>query len=132
MQALGLVTVRHFGRLMPLLLPWCWAPDEGTRLQALQALDVLLRCCWPRIPAHRGECWLYCLAAAVAQQLWSSPHDHCHDASSDCASTCAGPLQATINKAWEEEHASGRQHSVQAATLLNGMQGMLQACQATH
>ena len=53
-QALGLASVGHFARLMPLLLPWCWAPDAQTRLLALQALTQLLRFCWPRVPAHAG------------------------------------------------------------------------------
>ena len=54
MQALGLATVRHFARLMPLLLPWCWSHVGETRLLALQALDQLLRSCWARVPAHSG------------------------------------------------------------------------------
>ena len=55
LQALGLTAVGHFRRIMPLLLPWCWAPDEATRSLALPALRELLTQCWPRIPAHAGE-----------------------------------------------------------------------------
>ena len=55
LQALELVTARYLAQLMPLLLPQCWAADAATRLLALQALTQLLRCCWPRIPAHAGK-----------------------------------------------------------------------------
>jgi hypothetical protein len=56
-QAMGLATVRHFSRLMPLLLEWIHAPDLNTRLAALQALHTVAARTWPRLPAHASLIW---------------------------------------------------------------------------
>jgi hypothetical protein len=49
---LGLMAVRHFGRLMPLLLEWLHSPRPEARLQAMRCLELLLQNCWPRMGAH--------------------------------------------------------------------------------
>lgn len=51
-QAMGLALVRHFSRLLPLLLEWVSATDVDTRLAALPVLHVVLQRTWPRMPAH--------------------------------------------------------------------------------
>lgn len=57
LQAMGLATVRSFARLLPLLLEWAHAPDQDTRLAALQALHTVLARTWPRLPTHAGLIW---------------------------------------------------------------------------
>eukprot|EP00850_Spirogloea_muscicola_P001031 SM000004S14901 [mRNA] locus=s4:111560:113632:+ [translate_table: standard] len=60
-QALGLVLLAHFKRLLPLLLHWLHSLDEATVLKrfapsatpSLAVLIVTLRCTWPRAPAHK-------------------------------------------------------------------------------
>jgi hypothetical protein len=51
---LGLMAVRHFSRLMPLLLEWLHSPRPEARLQAARCLELLLQHCWPRMGAHAG------------------------------------------------------------------------------
>lgn len=43
LEGLGLTAVRHFARLMPLVLEWVQAADAATRLAALSALAGLVR-----------------------------------------------------------------------------------------
>ena len=54
---LGLLTLRFFNELMPLLLRWCHGPDLGTQLKAMQALQEVVRHTWPRMPAHASFLW---------------------------------------------------------------------------
>lgn len=49
--------VRHFHRLMPLLLEWMHAPDLETRLAAVKVLRTVLTRTWPRLPAHASLIW---------------------------------------------------------------------------
>ena len=49
---MGLATVRHYCRLLPLVLPWCCAPDPHTQLPALHLLRVIVQQTWPRISVH--------------------------------------------------------------------------------
>ncbi len=47
------VAVRHFARLMPLLLAWMHAAGTPElRAAAAGALEVVARGCWPRMGAH--------------------------------------------------------------------------------
>ncbi|BDA44453.1 Uncharacterized protein At2g39910 at C-terminar half [Coccomyxa sp. Obi] len=57
LQAMGLASVRHFSRLLPLLLEWLHAPDLDTRLAAAPVLHAVLKHTWPRLPAHAGLLW---------------------------------------------------------------------------
>eukprot|EP00850_Spirogloea_muscicola_P001975 SM000007S20935 [mRNA] locus=s7:1019285:1021366:- [translate_table: standard] len=52
-QALGLVLLAHFKRLLPLLLHWLHSLDEATVLKSLAVLNVTMRSTWPRAPAHK-------------------------------------------------------------------------------
>ncbi len=56
-QVLGLLTLRFFSTLMPLLLEWCSEPDHTTQLKALEALQEVIRHTWPRMPAHASFMW---------------------------------------------------------------------------
>lgn len=49
---LGLLLVRHFARLMPLLLEWLHMEHGTTCLQACRCLAAVTRVTWPRMPAH--------------------------------------------------------------------------------
>ena len=62
-QVLGLLTLRFFSTLMPLLLEWCREPDLATQLKALEALSEVIRYTWPRMPAHASFLWsqLHCI-----------------------------------------------------------------------
>ena len=57
LQAMGLASVRHFSRLLPLLLEWLHAPDMDSRLAAAPVLHAVLKHTWPRLPAHAGVIW---------------------------------------------------------------------------
>ena len=57
LQVLGLVTLRFFSTLMPLLLDWCHNLDEATQLKALEALQEVIKHTWPRMPAHASFLW---------------------------------------------------------------------------
>lgn len=54
---MGLASVRHFSRLLPLLLEWLHAPDMDTRLAAAPVLHAVLKHTWPRLPAHADLIW---------------------------------------------------------------------------
>jgi len=56
-QMLGLVTVRYFGRLMPLLVGWIQSPDMTVRTEALRTLADVVQATWPRMPAHAPQLW---------------------------------------------------------------------------
>ncbi|KAG6549634.1 hypothetical protein Mapa_008612 [Marchantia paleacea] len=51
-EAMGLVLVAHFSRLLPLLYYWLHAPDDLTCLLALARLRTVIIYTWPRVPAH--------------------------------------------------------------------------------
>ena len=72
-QRLGLVSVRSFGRLMPLLLGWVQSPDTMVQIEALRTLAVVVRASWPRMTAHAPSLWrqlddAYALAAHEVPQ----------------------------------------------------------------
>lgn len=54
---MGVAQVRHWARLLPLLLAWAAAADARTRAGALRALHTALRAAWPRLPAHARLIW---------------------------------------------------------------------------
>lgn len=56
-QALGAVSVRHFARLMPLLLRWLHAPTTRTQDAAVAALQAVVLGCWPRVGVHAPLLW---------------------------------------------------------------------------
>ena len=51
---LRLYVVRHLAALMPLLLEWVHAYDEGSSVVALQLLGLVVREGWPRMGVHAG------------------------------------------------------------------------------
>lgn len=52
-HALGLATLRHAARIMPLAMEWLRAPDAHTRLGAMVLVQHLAKQTWPRFgPAH--------------------------------------------------------------------------------
>jgi hypothetical protein len=56
--ALGIGTCKHLKRLLDLIFDYFEFPDgesEETRLSALQALEVVIRETWPRMPCHATE-----------------------------------------------------------------------------
>ena len=68
-QTLGLVTVRYFGRLMPLLLGWVQSPDAVLQTEALRTLAVVVQAAWPRMAAHAAVLWRHVDAAHCAANL---------------------------------------------------------------
>ncbi|KAL4856363.1 hypothetical protein ACK3TF_003167 [Chlorella vulgaris] len=54
---LGLQLTAHFGRLMPLLLGWCLAPQWSVRCAALEALLEVVRLTWQRMGVHAATVW---------------------------------------------------------------------------
>jgi len=64
-QAMGLAQVRHWARLLPLLLAWAAGPDAGARARALRALHAALRAGWPRLPPHARLVWRHLAATAA-------------------------------------------------------------------
>eukprot|EP00803_Ostreobium_quekettii_P010730 evm.model.scf_1932.3 EVM.evm.TU.scf_1932.3 scf_1932:22992-24926(+) len=55
--AMGLVLVKYFARLMPLLLEWVCAHDAASRLTAIRTLHAVVKHTWPRMPAHAVLIW---------------------------------------------------------------------------
>lgn len=51
-QVLGLLTLRFFAKLLPLVLRWCHDDEPAVQLAALQALQEIVRFTWPRMTAH--------------------------------------------------------------------------------
>ncbi len=64
LPALGLCLVRHFARLMPLLLHWVHAHDLESRVAALHYLASVTRQCWPRMPVHVPLIWRHMMVLA--------------------------------------------------------------------
>jgi len=62
---MGLAQVRHWARLLPLLLAWAAGPDAGARARALRALHAALRAGWPRLPPHARLIWRHLAATAA-------------------------------------------------------------------
>ena len=69
-QVLGLLTLRFFAKLLPLVLRWCHDEDPAIQLAALQALQEIVRFTWPRMTAHAN--FLLLEIQGVAAQ-----HDSC-------------------------------------------------------
>lgn len=67
---LGLQLAAHFGRLLPLLLGWCLAPQQRVRGAALAALLAAVRLAWPRVGAHAAVIWRV-LARVHSEELRS-------------------------------------------------------------
>ena len=63
------MTVRYFGRLMPLLLGWIQSPDMTVRIEASRTLAVVVQATWPRMPAHAPQLWRQLDAAYEASSL---------------------------------------------------------------
>ena len=70
LQVLGLVMVRYFSRLMPLLLTWLHSPDPATQLESLRAVQCIICNTWPRIPPHAR---LVRQHLAVLRSGWALP-----------------------------------------------------------
>lgn len=72
LPCIGLYIVRYFAQLMPLLLEWTHAYDEGTVIVALQVLASVLRHAWPRMAAHADVIWehLVEVAASADARAW--------------------------------------------------------------
>lgn len=71
--SLGLITVRHFARLMPLLLEWLHTPNGEVSLAACNTLAVVSKYTWPRMPAHAAvlkQHILDCQRVVQGQQQW--------------------------------------------------------------
>lgn len=64
---LGLLTLRFFSTLMPLLLEWCHDLDGATQLKALQVLQQVVIHTWPRMPAHASFLWSQLQSIHVAE-----------------------------------------------------------------
>ncbi len=88
-QRLGLVTVRYFGRLMPLLVGWIQSPDMAVRTEALRTLADVVQATWPRMPAHAPQLWRHLNAAYEASNLLTAA-----GAASETAATTDPPQQA--------------------------------------
>lgn len=56
-QPMGLILVKYFSRLLPLLLEWADAQDVRSRRLAVQTLSIVVKQTWPRIPAHSIMLW---------------------------------------------------------------------------
>ena len=98
-QTLGLVTMRYFGRLMPLLLGWIQSPDVIVQTEALRTLAAAVRATWPRMPAHAPQLWRHLDAAYKAANLPAAL-----GAPSKTPATTAWPQQAQA----ETFHDAGR------------------------
>ena len=68
-QTLGLVTVRYFGRLMPLLLGWIQSTDALLQTEALRTLAIVVQNTWPRMATHAPLLWRHLDAAYRAANL---------------------------------------------------------------
>ncbi|GMH38530.1 hypothetical protein BSKO_06414 [Bryopsis sp. KO-2023] len=62
-EALGLVTVRHFADLIPLLCGYCCSDESDTMAAGLTTLALVVKHTWPRIPPHAGVLWKVVVAA---------------------------------------------------------------------
>lgn len=54
---LGLYIVRYLMQLMPLLLEWTHAYDQGTVVVALQVLGLVVKYAWPRMGSYSHILW---------------------------------------------------------------------------
>ena len=63
---LGLVTVRYFARLLPLLLGWLHSPDRATSFKSLEVLQSILQNTWPRVSVHAPLLWQHIVALYFA------------------------------------------------------------------
>ena len=53
----GLVLVRHYGAVLPLLLDWLAAEHRETSRLAAAALEVVVTHTWPRVPSKAALLW---------------------------------------------------------------------------
>ncbi|XP_061624858.1 TELO2-interacting protein 2 isoform X3 [Phyllopteryx taeniolatus] len=68
LERMGVSACRHLrrlGRVVPAYLEVSDAPEEVTRIFALQALECILTAAWPRL-AHSVSVWLPCLLRLLA------------------------------------------------------------------
>ena len=70
---LGLVTVRYFGRLMPLLLAWIQSVDALLQTEALRTLAAVVQSTWPRMEAHAQLLWRQLDRAYADARVASAP-----------------------------------------------------------
>lgn len=73
-RTLQLQLLRHFSRLLPLLLEWVHAYDPPTRLAALACLRQVLQVCWPRLAPHAGLVWEHLIAAVGEMEAEARRH----------------------------------------------------------
>jgi len=57
LSAVKLCAGAHLSRLLPPLLEWLHARDDGTALGAARCLELLCRMTWPRVPPHAAQLW---------------------------------------------------------------------------
>lgn len=91
---LGLQLAAHFGRLMPLLLGWCLAPQHAVRVAALGALLQAVQLTWPRVGAHAAPVWgvLRRARADALQRRWANRLSPCACYGRFCwGHLCSGP-----------------------------------------
>jgi hypothetical protein len=92
-QAMGLAQVRHWARLLPLLLAWAAGPNAAPRARALRALHAALRAGWPRLPPHARLIWRH-LAAAGAPRGPARGAEGAHEPHGGDGATLAAPQPA--------------------------------------
>ena len=69
LQVLGLLSLRYFSSLMPLLLEWSKDDDHLTQLKALLVLQEVVKYTWPRMTAHASFLWSQLQSISADQQL---------------------------------------------------------------
>lgn len=57
LEAMGLLLVAHFKRLLPLLFLWLHAPDDSITLLVLNSCCIIIKHTWPRMPFHVERFW---------------------------------------------------------------------------
>ena len=107
-----------------------------------QALTGLMHCAGaPQAALHRARSQeqagkLVSVQAALVQEGLQGILHSCLGAQTAETQTltglvhCAGALQAALDRARSQEQAAGKLGSVQAAMLLDGLQGVLHSCQS--
>ena len=69
LQVLGLLSLRYFSSLMPLLLEWSKEDDQLTQLKALLVLQEVVTYTWPRMTAHASFLWSQLQTISADQQF---------------------------------------------------------------
>ncbi|KAG2493936.1 hypothetical protein HYH03_007867 [Edaphochlamys debaryana] len=119
--ALGLTTVRHLGRLMPLVLDWLHAPDAPTRIGALRLTNAVVRATWPRVPAHAPALWRHVLVVLVRLERAKRGRD---EGPGTGVGPGSGSAAALTGEEGEREAAEAAQEEVEA----RGVCALLLAC----